>query len=56
MMKALALKKPGTIDGLEIVEIQQPSILADEVRIKVKAIGQSITRFLFYLLSAFLYF
>lgn len=39
MMKALALKKPGTIDGLEIVEIQQPSILADEVRIKVKAVG-----------------
>lgn len=39
MMKALALKKPGTIDGLEIVEIQQPSILADEIRIKVKAVG-----------------
>lgn len=39
MMKALALKKPGTIDGLKIVEIKQPSILADEVRIKVKAVG-----------------
>lgn len=38
-MKALIVKKPGTIDGFEVSEISLPDICSDEVRVNVKAVG-----------------